>query len=377
MENIKKSIELDYNLQSYNYELPEKNIAQYPAENRDEARLLAINRATDTYTDLNFSDILQFIKPGDLLVVNDTKVFPARIIGQKETGGRIELFLLEHPQIAYGNGSMTVESKLVDDGQEWYQSKVTGLLKSSKKPKLQSKLLFGDRLYGIVDELLEDGKVQVLLNYKGKLDEILSEYGQVPLPPYIRRESQGYEKDSIRYQTVYAKQTGAVAAPTAGLHFTEKLLQQLRRSHINIASITLHVGYGTFAPVRTTDIRNHRIHQEYVIISSETAQMINNTRRKNGKIWAVGTTTARALEYGADENHTVHKTEGWCDLYILPGYKFKVVDNLITNFHLPGSSLLFLVSAMVGREKLLAIYEYAIKSDYRFYSYGDAMAIIT
>ncbi|MBU1139868.1 MAG: tRNA preQ1(34) S-adenosylmethionine ribosyltransferase-isomerase QueA, partial [Proteobacteria bacterium] len=253
----------------------------------------------------------------------------------------------------------------------------TALIKSSKRSKPGSRLLLGPDLSAVILELLDEGKVRIELRYPGskELATILDEHGQVPLPPYISRTEGSTEEDRKRYQTVYAHSPGAVAAPTAGLHFSEKLLQAIQKKGIDTAHITLHVGHGTFAPVRCEEIRDHRIHEEYVSVSKESADKINRVRANGGKIWAVGTTTVRTLEFMADVHGQMQAGDGWCRLYIVPGYEFKVVDNLITNFHLPQSSLLFLVAALCGRQTLLESYQEAIKLGYRFYSYGDAMAI--
>jgi S-adenosylmethionine:tRNA ribosyltransferase-isomerase len=325
---------------------------------RDASRLLVFDGRNRTLEDRHFPDILHYLQPGDLLVVNNTRVFPARIMGSKETGGKIELFLLEYPQ---------GESKNLT---------VTALVKSSKRPKPGSRLLLAENLEGRVAELLPEGKIRVKLTFDGDIDDILTACGQIPLPPYIHRPVKGFSQDRERYQTVYASRTGAVAAPTAGLHFSQSLLGKITAAGVKTAAVTLHVGYGTFAPVRVNDIRRHVLHEEYTIIPSETAQLVNETKQKGGKVWAVGTTTARTLEFGADGNGLLRGGEGWCNLYIYPGYPFKIIDNLITNFHLPGSSLLFLVAALVGRERLLAGYRQAVDLNYRFFSYGDAMAII-
>jgi S-adenosylmethionine:tRNA ribosyltransferase-isomerase len=353
-----------FDLEAYNFHLPPESIAQEPAVRRDESRLLVMGRGGDI-SDRMFGDIVGMLEPGDLLVVNDTKVFPARIKGVKETGGKVELFLLGYPLV----------EETGDGGTKVRRAEMTCLLKSSKRPKTGSRLFFGEDFTGEVLGYLENGKVQVALSFQGELETLLNTHGQVPLPPYIRRESGEVMSDRERYQTVYAKAVGAVAAPTAGLHFTPELLSAIKGKGVRVANITLHVGYGTFSPVRVDDIRAHDIHKEYVIISRETAELVNKTRAGGGRVWAVGTTTARALEDVADEAGMVYEKEDWCGLYIYPGYRFKVVDNLITNFHLPRSSLLFLVSAMAGHARVMAAYEHAVKNGYRFYSYGDAMAI--
>ncbi len=356
----------DFSLASYHYDLPEENIAQQPVAKRDSSRLLVLDRVRNNLGHQEFPHILELLAPGDILVVNDTKVFPARVLGKKETGGKVELLILEYPQAG------TEEHG--DDG--WSAVQVIGLVKSSKRPKVGSRLLFGDDLAGQVVSLREDGKVMVKLLYRGDLAELLEHHGQMPLPPYIKREEGETAEDRMRYQTVFARQAGAVAAPTAGLHFTPELLDAIRQKGVEIASVTLHVGYGTFAPVREEDIREHDIHSEFLAVSAETATAVNEARKRGGRVWAVGTTSVRALEFASQEGGEVQAKDGFCDLYIYPGYSFKVVDNLITNFHLPGSSLMFLVSALAGREQILAAYEEAVKEGYRFYSYGDAMVIV-
>jgi S-adenosylmethionine:tRNA ribosyltransferase-isomerase len=374
MGSKQKSIDFEYSVDAYHYDLPPELIAQQPAEKRDDSRLLALNCQQDTVEDLRFPDIVEFLGPDDLLVVNDTKVFPARIIGKKETGGRIELFLLEYPHVDPNRVHRTDNSA----GKSATTSlTVTALLKSSKRPKPGTRIICGANLEGIVRELLPDGKARVTLIFQGDIDETLAACGKVPLPPYIRRPDSDLPRDRERYQTIYANRTGAVAAPTAGLHFSEALLKKISTSGVKTAAVTLHVGYGTFAPVRVTDIRQHILHEEFTVIPQETADLVNKTRRKGGKIWAVGTTTVRTLEFGADDNGHLQAREGWCNTYIYPGYRFRIINNLITNFHLPGSSLLFLVAALVGRKKLMKCYRHAIDRNYRFYSYGDAMVIVT
>jgi S-adenosylmethionine:tRNA ribosyltransferase-isomerase len=354
----------EFSLQAYTYTLPAENIAQHPADAREHSRLLSLNHQSGARRHGHFHEIIDLLHPGDLLVVNNTRVFPARLTGHKESGGKVEVFLLSYP----------VE-QTNENGEN--RAQVTSLIKSSKRPKPGSLLLLGPHLKATILELLQDGKVIIELNYAGNKDlsEILEQYGQVPLPPYISRKEGSTEEDRERYQTVYAKKRGAVAAPTAGLHFSEELLEAIADKGVGISQITLHVGHGTFAPVRTEDIREHQIHQEYVSVSKESAAQINTTRKRGGKIWAVGTTTVRTLEFMADDQGQVQPGEKWCRLYIMPGYTFKVVDNIITNFHLPESSLLFLVSALCGRYTLMKTYEEAIAMGYRFYSYGDAMAI--
>jgi len=357
----------DFSLQAYNYTLPAKNIAQHPTDARENSRLLILNRHSKQQQHGNFRDILELFQPGDLLVVNNTKVFPARLLGNKESGGKVEVFLLAYP----------VERKSLDSTVK--TAEVTCLIRSSKRPKPDTTLQLGPDLQARILELLADGKVQIELHYRASqnLATILAAHGQVPLPPYISRKTGSTEEDRERYQTVYAKEPGAVAAPTAGLHFSEELLEKIHKKGVKSTQITLHVGHGTFAPVRCEDIREHQIHEEYISVSQESAETINAVRKSGGKIWAVGTTTVRTIEFMADSNGNVQAGNGWCNLYILPGYKFKTVDNLITNFHLPESSLLFLVSALYGREELMSTYQQAIAAGYRFYSYGDAMIICT
>ena len=374
MGSDKKSIDFEYSIDAYQYDLLPERIAQQPTENRDDSRLLVLNRRHQTTEDRLFADIIHHLRPADLLVVNDTRVFPARILGRKESGGRVELFLLEYPS-RHGNHKPLTSQKRMNAFAS--QFTLPALIKSSKRPRPGTRLLFGNDLDGRVEELFPDGKARVTLFFQGNIDDILAACGQVPLPPYIRRPEIGSPMDRQRYQTIYASKTGAVAAPTAGLHFSESLLATIQAMGVKIAAVTLHVGYGTFAPVRVADIRHHAIHEEYVIIPRETAHLVNETRKKGGRIWAVGTTTVRTLEFGTDENGWLHEKEGWCNLYIYPGYRFRSINNLITNFHLPGSSLLFLVAALAGREFTLASYQHAIDRHYRFYSYGDAMAIIT
>lgn len=359
----------DLILNSYNYHLPEHLIAQHPAEKRDNSRLMVVHSGTDTPANqvshnYRFSDIARFISKKDMLVVNNTRVFPARLLGTKETGGKAEVFLLEFP---------------VTDEKKTGTACTNSLIKSSKRPKIGSRITINENLSCTIEEDLDGGKVRLRLQYDPLLGlaETLQRSGQVPLPPYISRKNGSTAEDGHRYQTVYANQPGAVAAPTAGLHFTDELLAGIIKKGTLFGQVTLHVGYGTFAPVRETDITRHQIHREFLSISQETVDKIVLTKKNGGRIWAVGTTTVRALEYGAIKTGKLEAVEDWCDLYIYPGFQFKVIDNLITNFHLPDSSLMFLVSALCGRETLLDCYSTAIKEGYRFFSYGDAMAIIT
>jgi len=358
----------DLKLEAYNYHLPEENIAQFPAEKRDHSRLLLVNRTTGKMEHLHFHQLTRLFRPGDLLVINDTKVFPARLYGRKESGGKVEVFLLNYPTPVAGN--KTPLKKVIFCCE--------ALIKSSRPPNPQSRIFIDDQNYCTMVKPCGRGKwlIELVLLSGTNLDSLLDNTGDVPLPPYIKRNEGTSDNDKQRYQTVYAHQPGAVAAPTAGLHFTDDLLRRLKEKGIGTMPVTLHVGYGTFAPVQDKEILNHNIHREYIEISEQTANLVNETKLKGGKIWAVGTTTVRALEFSTDRDHQVTPIKGWCDLYITPGFTFRVIDNLITNFHLPQSSLLFLVSALCGRQTLLDCYQEAIDHDYRFYSYGDAMAII-
>ncbi len=364
------NMEKKYLTATYDYDLPPELIAQEPISQRDTSRLMALDCGLDTISHHHFTDIKHFLRPGDLLVVNDTKVFPARLFGRKETGGKVEILFLNFPEIDHSRTSGNRQL-----------AKAVILLKSSKRPRPGSRLYFGDNLECEVKKLLSDGKVEVELQYKlaknSRLEDLLEEIGQVPLPPYIRRSQGTTPEDVDRYQTRYAARTGAVAAPTAGLHFSDSLLADIKKIGVQVAAITLHVGYGTFAPVRSDDIRDHQIHAEYIELSKKTADIINSTKAAGNRIWAVGTTTVRVLESSVTVDGKVAATKGWCDFYIYPGHRFQIIDNLITNFHLPCSSLLFLVSALAGRKRIARCYLAAVEKTYRFFSYGDAMAIIT
>lgn len=360
-----------FQLASYDFFLPEQQIAQRPCDRRDQSKLLVLDCENDRTEHRQFADIVDYFLPGDILVVNNTKVFPARILGHKESGGKIEALMLAFPE--------TILAGRREHG--WFSVEAEALVRSSKRPKPGSRLIFGEQLEAKVLELLDNGQVRLELLYQlhegQNLENLFIRYGQIPLPPYIKRPTGSTDEDVRRYQTKYARDTGSVAAPTAGLHFSDELLEKIRQRGVVIVTITLHVGYGTFAPVRAEDIREHRIHSEYIRISPETAETINDYKKYGSRIWAVGTTTARALEFTAHLNGEIAPFQGLCDMYIYPGYRFRVVDNLITNFHLPQSSLLFLVSALAGRERILHSYQAAIREDYRFFSYGDAMAILT
>lgn len=360
-----------FNLSAYDYDLPEENIAQHPTDSRDQARLMVLDCENNETEHRQFTDIVDYFLPGDVLVVNNTKVFPARLFGHKETGGKVEILLLYFPE--------TILAETHENG--WSSVEAQALIKSSKRPRPRSSLSIGENLKAKVLELHDNGQVRLEFLYKLSgdlsLEDLFHQHGQVPLPPYIKRPEGSTEEDKRRYQTKYAQHTGSVAAPTAGLHFSNELLEKIRQRGVVVVTITLHVGYGTFSPVRCDDIREHQIHAEYIQIPPEAAETINDYKRYGSRIWAVGTTTARTLEYTAHVDGSIHPFSGLCDLYIYPGYKFRVVDNLITNFHLPQSSLLFLVSALAGRERILESYVEALQNNYRFFSYGDAMAIIT
>ncbi len=358
----------DLKLAAYHYDLPEKNIAQFPADKRDHSRLLVLSRRTGLMEHLHFHQITGLFNPGDLLVLNDTRVFPARLHGRKESGGKAEVFLLSYPA--------PVEAPKVDVHTTRFRCEA--LIKSSRPPQQGSAIHIDSHGSCLMLEDRMRGRwlIELIVDQTTSLETLLDIHGEVPLPPYIKRDEGTVDNDKQRYQTVYADQPGAVAAPTAGLHFTRDLIAKLEASGVQTAPVTLHVGYGTFAPVQEHDISKHRIHREYMEISESTAEMVNKTRQTGGKIWAVGTTTVRALESSVDQDQRLIPISDWCDLYITPGFTFRVIDNLITNFHLPASSLLFLVAALCGRETLLNCYREAIARNYRFYSYGDAMAII-
>ena len=358
----------DFLLQAYDYELPEKHIAQNPAERRDHSKLLVYDRKRSSIQHHQFSDIINYLVPGDVLVANDTRVFPARLTGRKETGGKVEVFLLAYPQ----------PHTEASNKKPYNHFSCEALIKSSRPPKPGAKIMITSESYCTPLRYLGRGRWAVTLAIPKSvtLDAVLSSCGTVPLPPYINRAQGTQINDSFRYQTVYAEKIGAVAAPTAGLHFTEELLLELELKEIAVTTITLHVGYGTFSPVESADITQHTIHQEQVVVSKQSAEIINRAKAAGGRVWAVGTTTVRTLEACVDSRGEVHPFYGWCDLFITPGFSYRIIDNLITNFHLPRSSLMFLVAALCGREALLNCYQTAIEKDYRFYSYGDAMAII-
>ncbi len=338
-------------LSDFNYELPKELIAQVPIEKRDEARLMVLNKKNKTIEHKVFKDILDYLKPGDCLVRNNTKVIPARLYGIKEeTGAKVEFLLLNRIE-----------------GDIWEV-----MVKPGKKLMPGVNVVFGNGLLKAeVLEKMEGGNRKVKFYYEGIFNEILDQIGLMPLPPYIKEK---LEKKEM-YQTVYAKYDGSAAAPTAGLHFTEELLNKIKAKGVEIANVTLHVGIGTFRPVKEENIEDHDMHTEHYYIKEEDAEKINNTRKNGGRIIAVGTTSCRVLESVADENGFVKEIEGDTNIFIYPGYKFKCIDSLITNFHLPESTLVMLVSALAGREFILNAYNEAVKEKYRFFSFGDAMLI--
>lgn len=339
-------------LSDFYYDLPEKLIAQDPLLKRSDSRLMVLNRELGSIEHRHFSDITEYLNPGDCLVINDTKVLPARLIGVKEdTGASIEVLLLKR-----------------HDDRVWET-----LVKPGKKARPGARISFGEgKLVGEVIDVVEEGNRLIRFEYDGIFEEVLDELGQMPLPPYITHRLE----DKNRYQTVYAKHTGSAAAPTAGLHFTEELLKQVEDMGVKIARVTLHVGLGTFRPVKVENILEHHMHSEFYVIDDEAAEIINTTKKNGGKIVSVGTTSTRTLETAADDTGYVRPCSGWTDIFIYPGYKFKVVDRLITNFHLPESTLLMLVSALYDRDKILEAYKVAVEEKYRFFSFGDAMVIL-
>jgi S-adenosylmethionine:tRNA ribosyltransferase-isomerase len=348
-----------FSLTDYDYNLPPELVAQSPCARRDRSRLMRVNRANEEIAHYHFCDVADFLQPGDVLVVNDTRVIPGRLLGKKATGGRVEVLLAD-----FAGGSKTVA--------ESGDFSCECLIKAAKAPKPGSLLIFAQGLTGKVLEQ-RNGTFRVRFSAPEDFDAVLDRIGRVPLPPYIRRLDADGDRQS--YQTVYASRKGAVAAPTAGLHFTEDVLGALRSKGVRIVAVTLHVGYGTFQPVRSHDIRQHRMHAERFEIPQTSAAVINAARSEGRPVVAVGTTCVRTLEYASDDQGVIRPGSGLCDLFIYPGYRFKAVDAMITNFHLPKSTLLMLVSAFAGREMILKAYREAIQCGYRFYSYGDAMFI--
>ncbi len=333
------------------YDLPEELIAQTPLEQRDTSRLLALDRETGAISHRHFYDILDYLKPGDCLVMNDSRVLPARLLGHRPTGGAVEVLLLR------------------DLGDKKWEC----LCKPGRKMQVGSTVIFGNgELTATVREIREDGNRIVEFHYEGIFLEVLERLGKMPLPPYIKAEL----ADQERYQTVYSREVGSAAAPTAGLHFTRELLEKIRQKGINTAFVTLHVGLGTFRPVKAEEITDHHMHSELCMISGETAELLNKTREAGGRIICVGTTSCRTLESLVREDGSFEAASKWTEIFIYPGYRFKAMQGLITNFHLPESTLVMLVSAFAGRERVLHAYEEAVKERYRFFSFGDAMVII-
>ncbi len=333
------------------YDLPQELIAQDPLADRSSSRLMVLNRKDGSISHHIFKEIIDYLNPGDCLVINNTKVIPARLYGVKEdTGAHIELLLLKRKE-----------------GDIWET-----LVKPGKKAREGTRIVFGDgRLKAEVVDVIEEGNRLVHFEYEGIFEEVLDALGEMPLPPYITHKLE----DKNRYQTVYAKYEGSAAAPTAGLHFTKELLADIQAKGVKIANITLHVGLGTFRPVKVEDVTQHHMHSEFYMIDKEAADTINETKKNGGRIISVGTTSTRTLETVADENGYVRETSGWTQIFIYPGYHFKCIDALITNFHLPESTLLMLVSALASKDMILHAYEIAVKEKYRFFSFGDAMLI--
>ena len=340
------------NIEEFDYDLPESLIAQTPLKDRDTSRLLHLDKQTGAVEDLHFKDILRFFQPGDTLVLNDTKVMPARLIGLKtETNAQVEMLMLNQVE-----------------GDDWEV-----LLKPAKRIKEGQSLSFGDgKIIATCIETRDQGGRIMRLQYEGILQERLDELGEMPLPPYIKERLE----DKERYQTVYAKETGSAAAPTAGLHFTDALLEDVQKMGVRIAFVTLHVGLGTFRPVSVDNIDDHEMHSEYYMMSQATADLLNQTKAEGHRIISVGTTSTRTLETIRRDHDAFVATSGWTDIFIYPGFEFKAVDGLITNFHLPKSTLVMLVSAFSSRQFVLNAYEHAVKASYRFFSFGDAMIII-
>ena len=334
------------------YALPPELIAQTPIQRRDASRLMTLNKETGELGHYHFYDLPQFLKPGDCLVLNDSRVLPARLLGQREpTGGACEVVLL------------------IDRGDNVWEC----LVRPGKKLRTGAKLSFGHgALQAEIIEVLENGNRLIRFFYEGIFLEILERLGKMPLPPYIKAELQ----DGERYQTVYSKEVCSAPAPTARLHFTEALLEQIQAMGVNLCYVTLHVGLGTFRPVKAEDITDHEMHSEYCMIPAETARIINQTKQNGGRVICVGTTSCRTIESWAAEDGTLQETAGWTNIFIYPGYRFKVLDGLITNFHLPESTLIMLVSALAGREHVLHAYAKAVEEKYRFFSFGDAMLIL-
>lgn len=338
-------------LSDFDYDLPEERIAQVPIEPRNASRLMVLDPVEKTIEHRHFYDLKEYLEPGDTLIFNDTRVMPARLIGHRDqTGGKVEVFLLRRL-----------------DANHWET-----LVKPGKKAKPGNVIRFGAELSCTVTEHTDFGGRIVEFHYDGIFEEILDRLGETPLPPYIHEKLE----DKERYQTVYNREEGSAAAPTAGLHFTKEQMQELREMGVNLGFVTLHVGLGTFRPVSEDNVEDHHMHSEYYECSEEAARAINEARARGGRVFAVGTTSCRTLESVTDDEGIVHAKKGWTDIFITPGYKFKAVDKLITNFHLPESTLLMLVSALCTREEMLDVYKHAVEEKYRFFSFGDAMLIL-
>ncbi|MEG0804993.1 MAG: tRNA preQ1(34) S-adenosylmethionine ribosyltransferase-isomerase QueA [Lachnospiraceae bacterium] len=340
------------NLHDYYFDLPKEQIAQDPLEDRSASRLMVLDKTTGETQHHVFREIVEYLNPGDCLVLNNTKVIPARLYGKKEgTDAQIELLLLKRRE-----------------GDIWET-----LVKPGKKAKIGTKIIFGEgMLLGTVIDVIEEGNRLIQFTYDGIFEEILDQLGQMPLPPYITH----HLEDKNRYQTVYAKYSGSAAAPTAGLHITPELLKQIKEKQVTIAEVTLHVGLGTFRPVKEENVLEHHMHSEFYQVTKEAADLINHTKETGGRVVCVGTTSCRTVESAADEAGRIHPGSGNTEIFIYPGYKFKILDALITNFHLPESTLIMLVSALAGREQVLKAYQSAVNEGYRFFSFGDAMLII-
>lgn len=331
------------------YDLPTELIAQDPLEDRSSSRLLHLSMKDGSVEHRHFTDIIDYLKEGDCLVLNDTRVIPARLYGHKEeTGALIEILLLKRRE------------------KDIWEC----LVKPGKKARPGAKITFGDGiLTGEIIDIVEEGNRLIQFHYEGIFEEILDQLGEMPLPPYITHKL----KDKNRYQTVYAKHDGSAAAPTAGLHFTEELLAKVEEKGVKIAHVTLHVGLGTFRPVKVDDVENHHMHSEFYMVEEDQAKLINDIKKQGGRVISVGTTSCRTLESASDENGVLHAGSGWTEIFIYPGYRFKLIDGLITNFHLPESTLMMLVSALAGKERIMAAYEEAVREKYRFFSFGDSM----
>lgn len=342
---------LHLRVEDFYFDLPKELIAQHPLKNRDESRLMIVDKNTGNIEESRFKNVIQCLNKGDCLVLNDTRVMPARLIGEKiSSGGKIEFLLLKRIE-----------------GDKW-----ESLVKPGKKAKVGAEFTFGNgKLKAKVVDILDEGNRIIEFYYEGIFEEILDQLGQMPLPPYITEELE----DRERYQTVYSKTVGSAAAPTAGLHFTKELLETIEKKGVEIAYVTLHVGLGTFRPVKVDTIEEHKMHSEFYILDEENCNKINNAKRNGGRVIAVGTTSCRTLESVADNDGYLTAKSGWTDIFIYPGYKFKIVDSLITNFHLPESTLIMLVSALAGKDNIMRAYNKAIEERFRFFSFGDAMFI--